>query len=363
MASLLRFLVNPRTVPIGAVVFYGLFLLPGVAGQGFALVLAVLLLPVLLITVFAAVHHAEVIAGHTGEPYGTLILTAAVTIIEVSLIAFLMLGENANPTLARDTVFSVIMIVCNGLVGLCIVLGGIKYREQGFRTRGTTAYITVISVLATLTLIMPNYTQTTASPTFSLMQLVFISIATIVLYLAFLYIQTVRHRDHFLERHQASDAAIGSRIDGPMTSSVVFLVVSLVAVILLAKKFAAGVELVLARYDAPASIAGILVALLVLLPESVAAILAARRDELQKSVNLALGSCLATIGMTIPAVAVLAIVLGTPIILGIAYRDVVMLALTLFVSQLTFGTGRTNILNGLVHLMLFATFVLFVFLP
>ena len=368
MARITGLLINPLSIPLLALIFYALTLLNGFGGAArsatLGAVLAILLLPVLLATVFNAVHHAEHIAHQTGEPYGTLILTAAVTIIEVALIAFLMIGDISNTTLARDTVFSVIMIVCNGLVGLCIILGGIRYREQGFRTRGTSAYLTVLAVLATLTLIVPNYTQTTASPTFSAVQLAFVSIVTIILYLAFLYIQTVRHRDHFLEQHYEEPDAEGGTMDTrAVLRGSVLLVLSLLAVILLSKTFAKGVEIGLDAVGAPPALAGVIVALLVLLPESVAAVKAARRDELQKSVNLALGSSLATIGLTIPSVAVVATLLDTQVVLGISHRDVVLLVLTLFVSHLTFGAGRTNILNGLVHLVIFASFLLFIFLP
>ena len=367
MARIASLLVNPRSIPLLALLFYALTLVNGFGGgarsPALGTALAFLLMPVLLATVFAAVHHAEDIAHHTGEPYGTLILTAAVTIIEVALIAFLMIGDKTNTTLARDTVFSVIMIVCNGLVGLCIILGGIKYREQGFRTRGTSAYLTVLAVLATLTLIVPNYTQTTTSPTFSAVQLTFVSIVTIILYLAFLYIQTIRHRDHFLEHQEVQEEDDSAKDAGAILRGVLLLVISLLAVILLSKTFAKGVEIGLDALGAPPALAGVIVALLVLLPESVAAVKAARRDQLQKSVNLALGSSLATIGLTIPSVAVVATLLDVPVVLGISHRDIVLLVLTLFVSNLTFGAGRTNILNGMVHLVIFASFLLFIFLP
>src|SRR5689334_22381320 len=268
------------------------------------LLFAAVLLVILFGTVFAAVHHAEVIAGRVGEPYGTLVLTLAVTIIEVALIATIMLGEKEVPTLARDTVFAVVMIVCNGLVGICILTGGLRYREQDVQVSGSSIYLSVLAVLATITLIEPSYTATTPGPVYSWGQLGFVSVVTILLYGVFLYTQTVRHRDYFI----AGEAAFAH--DGPLAPnrmilfSIALLLVSLLAVVLLAKKFSVVVDATATLIGAPPAFAGILVALLILMPEGVAAIAAARRNDLQKSVNLALGSSLATIGLTIPAVAI-----------------------------------------------------------
>ncbi|MDR3489412.1 MAG: ionic transporter y4hA [Bradyrhizobium sp.] len=332
---------------------------PSAAGLVFAAVLLVILFG----TVFAAVHHAEVIAERIGEPYGTLLLTLAVTIIEVALIATIMLGEKPVPTLARDTVFAVVMIVCNGLVGICILAGGLRYREQDVQVTGSNLYLSVLSVLATITLILPNYTLTTPGPVYSAAQLGFVSVATLILYGVFLYTQTIRHRDYFIGE------AAGVADDGAHASnrtfllSVLLLLVSLLAVVLLAKKFSLVVDAGTALIGAPPAFAGILVALLILLPESVAAISAARKNDLQKSINLALGSSLATIGLTIPAVAVAAYALDKQLVLGLKVQDMVLLALTFVLSMLTFGTGRTNILFGLVHLVVFAVFVFLVFVP
>jgi Ca2+:H+ antiporter len=332
---------------------------PSAAGLLFA---AVLLL-ILFGTVFAAVHHAEVIAERIGEPYGTLLLTLAVTIIEVALIATIMLGEKTVTTLARDTVFAVVMIVCNGLVGICILAGGLRYREQDIQVSGSNLYLSVLAVLATITLIMPNYTMTTPGPVYSAGQLGFVSIVTILLYGVFLYTQTVRHRDYFV-----SEAA-GSAGDGTHASnrvmfvSTVLLLASLLAVVLLAKKFSQVVDAGAALIGAPPAFAGILVALLILLPESVAAVGAARKNDLQKSINLALGSSLATIGLTIPAVAVAAYALDKQLVLGLPAQDMVLLALTFVLGMLTLGGGRTNILFGLVHLVVFAVFMFLVFVP
>lgn len=326
------------------------------------MVFAAVLLVILFGTVFAAVHHAEVIAERIGEPFGTLLLTLAVTIIEVALIATLMLGEKEVPTLARDTVFAVVMIVCNGLVGACILAGGLRYREQEFQITGVNVYLCVLTVLATITLVMPNYTLATPGPVYSHLQLAFVSVATIMLYGVFLYTQTIRHRDYFIGGAQEENGHAAAS-GGVLAASMALLLVSLVAVVLLAKKFSLVVDAGAAAIGAPAAFAGVVVAMLVLLPESIAALSAARKNALQKSINLALGSSLATIGLTIPAVAAAAYLLDKTLVLGLASRDIALLAMTMLVSMMTFGTGRTNILFGLVHLVIFAIFLLLVFVP
>ena len=336
----------------------GLGFSPSVGGLLFAAVL----LAILFGTVFAAVHHAEVIAERIGEPYGVLLLTLAVTIIEVALIATIMLGEKPQPALARDTVFAVVMIVCNGLAGICIFIGGLRYREQDFQVSGANLYLSVLFVLATITLIMPNYTLTTQGPMYSALQLGFVSVVTLVLYGVFVYTQTFLHRDYFI--NEGGGEAGESRLSNRMLAlSIVLLILSLLAVVLLAKKFSATVDIVTAMIGAPPAFAGVVVALLILLPESVAAVGAARRNDLQKSINLALGSSLATIGLTVPAVAVVAYTLDKQLVLGLDPREMVLLVLTFIVSMLTFCTGRTNVLFGLVHMLVFAVFLFMVFVP
>jgi Ca2+:H+ antiporter len=332
---------------------------PSLGGLAFAAVLLVILFG----TVFAAVHHAEVIAERIGEPFGTLLLTLSVTIIEVALIATIMLGEKAVPTLARDTVFAVVMIVCNGLVGICILAGGLRYREQDVQVSGSNLYLSVLFVMATITLIMPNYTLTTPGPIYSAAQLGFVSVVTVVLYGVFLYTQTVRHRGYFTGTEQDGDGHGAGISNRTMALSTGLLLVSLLAVVLLAKKFSVVVDAGAAAIGAPSAFAGIVVALLILLPESVAAVSAARKNDLQKSINLALGSSVATIGLTVPAVAVAAYTLDKQLVLGLRPQDVVLLLLTFVLSMLTFGTGRTNILFGLVHLVVFAVFLFLVFVP
>jgi Ca2+:H+ antiporter len=342
-----------------AVTVSGFAFAPSIGGWLFAGVLLVILFG----TVFAAVHHAEMIAERIGEPFGTLLLTLAVTIIEVALIATIMLGDKPVPALARDTVFAVVMIVCNGLVGLCIFIGGLRYREQDFQVAGSNLYLSVLFVMATITLIMPNYTLTAPGPVYSAAQLGFVSIVTVLLYGVFLYTQTIRHRDYFVAGATGEAQGEAAMSDRMLALSVALLLMSLLAVVLLAKKFSLVVDVVIAKIGAPPAFAGVLVALLILLPESVAAISAARKNDLQKSINLALGSSLATIGLTIPAVAVAAYALDKQLVLGLNPQEMVLLLLTFMLSMLTFGTGRTNILFGLVHVVVFAVFVFMVFVP
>lgn len=345
-----------------------LFMATFVPGIGYApsaagFVFSAVLLVILFGTVFAAVHHAEVIAHRIGEPFGTLLLTLAVTIIEVALIATIMLGDKAVPTLARDTVFAVVMIVCNGLVGACILAGGLRYREQEFQVTGVNVYLSVLIVLATITLVLPSYTLSTPGPVYSAKQLAFVSVATVSLYGVFLYTQTIRHRDYFIVETEEEAADHATAPISEVMLSVALLLVSLLAVVLLAKKFSLVVDAGAAAIGAPPAFAGIVVALLILLPESVAALAAARRNDLQKSINLALGSSIATIGLTVPAVAIATYLLDKTLVLGLGGRDMVLLLMTMLISLLTFGTGRTNILFGLVHLLVFAVFIFLVLVP
>jgi Ca2+:H+ antiporter len=255
------------------------------------------------------------------------------------------------------------MIVCNGLVGICILAGGLRYREQDVQVAGSNLYLSVLIVMGTITLIMPNYTLTTPGPVYSAVQLGFVSVVTLLLYAVFLYTQTVRHRGYFVGSEH-DPGADGRPLSNAMLGlSITLLLVSLLAVVLLAKKFSLVVDFATARIGAPPAFAGVLVALLILLPESVAALAAARKNDLQKSMNLALGSSLATIGLTIPAVAVAAYALDKQLVLGLDPQSMVLLGLTFILSMLTFGTGRTNILFGLVHVVVFAVFVFLVFVP
>ncbi len=284
---------------------------------------------VLIATVFAAVYHAEVIAHRVGEPFGSLVLAVAVTVIEVALIVSIMVGVEGKAGLARDTVFAAVMIICNGLVGLCLLAGGVRHHEQGFQIQGASAALAVLAALTTLTLILPNLTTTTPGPVFSTSQLVFAGVISLVLYGSFVFIQTVRHRDYFLPAGGGDeDAHAAPPSNAAALVSLGLLIAALVAIVGLAKTLTPAVEAAIARVGAPAAVVGIVIAGLVLLPEGVAAVRAARANRLQTSLNLALGSALASIGLTIPAVAVVSIVLGQPLELGLGPKDVVLLALT-----------------------------------
>jgi Ca2+:H+ antiporter len=318
----------------------------------------------LVATVFAAVYHAEVIAHRIGEPYGTLVLAIAVTVIEVALIVSVMLGGPADKAaLARDTVFASVMIACNGAVGLCLLAGGVRHHTQGFQIEGASAALAVLAALTMLTLILPNVTST-PSPYFSNSQLIFAGTISLVLYGAYVFVQTVSHRGYFLPVKGARKTTPHAPpSDAVALLSAALLLVSLVAVVGLAKTLTPTLEFAVARLDVPKAVVGVVLALLVLMPEGLAALRAARANELQTSLNLALGSALASIGLTIPAVAAVSIVLRTPLELGLDTKDEVLLALTVIVGIITLGTGRTTVLQGIVHLVIFAAFLFLAVVP
>jgi Ca2+:H+ antiporter len=348
-------------LPLIAIVLVGLALLwpPGAA---LALVCAVALIG----AVMASVHHAEVVAHRLGEPFGTLVLAVAVTVIEAALIVSMMLTGGADKAaLPRDTIFSAIMIICNGAVGLCLLAGGLKHHEQSFRLEGAASALATLIALSTLSLVLPAFTTTAPGPRYSVAQLTFAAVASLVLWAVFVFVQTVRHRDYFLPPHDAADESTHAP---PPTmaltwASFALLVVSLLAVIGLAKILSPTIERAVEAAGLPAAVIGIVIALLVLLPETWAALRAARANRLQTSLNLALGSALASIGLTIPVVALLSVVLGLPLSLGLGPKDLVLLALTFVVSGITLGTGRTNVLQGAVHLVIFAAFLLLAVVP
>ena len=315
--------------------------------------------------VFAAVHHAEIVAHRIGEPYGTLVLAIAVTVIEVALIVSIMLSVgDGKAALARDTVFAAIMIVCNGIVGLCLLLGGLRHREQVFQLQGASAALAVLAALSVLALVLPNYAVTVPGPVWSPAQLAFSGIASLVLYGAFVFIQTIRHRNYFLAVDDGGDDAHAPPLSVAQTwTSAALLLVCLVAVVGLAKSLSPAIEAALLDWGAPETVVGIIIAALVLLPEGLAAARAANADKLQTSLNLALGSALASIGLTIPVIAVISIVTGRPLILGLGAMETVLLLLTLLVGTITLGTGRTTILQGVVHLVIFAAFVFLSLVP
>jgi Ca2+:H+ antiporter len=322
---------------------------------------------VLCVAVVASVHHAEVVAHRVGEPFGTLVLAVAVTVIEVALIVSMMLAGGSDKSgLARDTIFSAIMIVCNGAVGLCVIAGGLKHREQSFRLEGATSALAALIVMATLALVLPVFTTSHPGRDFyAPPQLAFAAVASVALWAVFVFVQTVRNRDYFLPPDNPGN---GSEHAPPPSDALAWasfglLIVALLAVVGLAKALSPAIERAVDAVGLPSTVIGILIALLVLAPETWAALRAARADRLQTSLNLALGSALASIGLTIPTVAVLALALDQPLRLGLSPKDLVLLALTFAVGAITLGTGRTNVLQGAVHLLIFAAFLFLAVVP
>ncbi|WP_184943522.1 calcium:proton antiporter [Kitasatospora kifunensis] len=326
---------------------------------------------VLVGAVLAAVHHAEVVAHRVGEPLGSLLLAVAVTVIEVALIVTLMVDSaSKNATLARDTVFAAVMITCNGIVGLCLLLGSLRTRVAVFNPEGTGAALATVATLATLSLALPSFTTSTPGPDFSPTQLTFASVAALVLYGLFVTTQTVRHREYFLppeltDRPTADDQHDESQLptNRETTTSLVLLLVALVAVVGLAKTVSPTIERGVTAAGLPASVMGVVIAMLVLLPETIAAVRAARRDEVQTGLNLALGSAMASIGLTIPAVALASIWLSGPLVLGLSASHLVLLALTVAVGTLTVIPGRATPLQGGVHLSVLAGYVVLAVSP
>ena len=329
----------------------------------------IVLMAVLLIAaVILAVHQAEVIAHKTGEPFGTLVLALCVTIIEVALIVSIMLSaDEEGAVIARDAVFATVMIVMNGIIGISIFLGGLRHRVLSFRIEGSNSSLTVLIALAVLTLVMPNFTTTTLGPTFSDSQLIFAGVMSLVLYATYVFVQTIRHRDYFLQQREVESANPISHASPPSNTktliSGILLLISLILVVLLAKALSPSIELAIDEMGAPRAVVGIAIALLVLLPEGVAATRAAINNRLQTSLNLSLGSALASIGLTIPAVAFVSIVFDLPISLGVDALGMTFLGLTFLLSILTIAVGRATILQGAVHLVVFAAYLFLSLVP
>lgn len=329
-------------------------------------VLEVLVVASLVAGILAAVFHAEVVAHRVGEPYGTLVLALAVTAIEVALIVSLMIagGEKASG-LARDAVFASIMIILNGMVGICLLSGGRRHGEQSFGLYGISAALATLAAISVLTLVLPNYTTTSPGPVYSNSQLTFIAVVSLVLYGTFVMIQTVKHRDYFLPVESVADEAVHAELPSNKLTilSAVFLLACLGSVVLLAKILSPSLEVAVADMGAPKTLVGIIIAAVVLLPESIAAYQAARANRLQTSLNLALGSALASIGLTIPAVALVSLLNGWSLTLGIDSKSSVLLLLSLLVASLSLGTGRTTVMQGTVHLVIFAVYLFTAIVP
>jgi Ca2+:H+ antiporter len=354
-------------LPIWSIAFPALGLLGVMAPLNLLGVFGIIGAIVVLIgSVIAAVHHAEVVAHQVGEPFGTLVLAVAVTVIEVSLIVSLMLsGGGDASSLARDTVFAAMMIILNGIIGLCLLVGGLRHHEQRFTLRGVSAALCTLAAMGVLSLVLPNYVSSAPGPTYAPSQLILVAVVSIILYGTFVMVQTVRHRDYFLPSDDKPQVDSHAEPPGANTAAIAFAVLlcALVAVVLLAKVLAPTVEGAVVAAGLPLTVVGVVIAGLVLAPESLAAVRAARRNRIQTSLNLALGSALATIGLTIPSVAVVSLALDLPLALGIDAKSLTLLMLSLFVATITLGTGRTTILHGAVHLVIFAVYLFVTVVP
>ncbi len=351
----------PLVVPVVAVA-----LLAAAAVLGVGIVMAVLCTGGVIGAVLAAVHHAEVVAHRVGEPFGTLVLALAVTVIEVALIVSMMLTAGPQQAaLARDTVFAAVMLIVNGVIGLSLVVGGVRHHEQSFRPEGAGPALAALVALSSLSLVLPAFTTSTPGPTYSTAQLAFAAVASFVLWGVFVFVQTIRHRDYFLP----PDGRAGpeGHAEPPSVraawASAGILLVSLVAVVGLGKVLSPSIATGLSLVGAPPAVLGIAISMIVLLPETSAAVRAALANRIQTSMNLALGSGLATIGLTVPTVAVASLVIGQPLILGLAAKDMVLMTLSFLVSAITLGTGRTHVMQGAVHLALFAAFLFMALVP
>ncbi|MEV4709228.1 ionic transporter y4hA [Actinoplanes sp. NPDC049316] len=313
--------------------------------------------------VLAAVHHAEVVAHKVGEPFGSLVLAVAVTVIEVALIVTLMIsGGEKTQSLARDTVFAAVMITCNGILGLSLLVGALRRRIAVFNPEGTGGALAAVATIAALSLVLPSFTTSRPGPQFSPAQLGFAAVASLGLYLLFVTVQTRRHRDYFLPITTAGEVIDAEDHVDPPTgraalTSLGLLLVALIAVVGLAKGVSPSIESAVEGAGLPQSVVGVVIALLVLLPETIAAVRAAARDRMQTSLNLALGSAMASIGLTIPAIAIAMIWLEGPLLLGLGGTQMVLLALTVVVGTLTVVPGRANVLQGGIHVGLLAVFL------
>jgi Ca2+:H+ antiporter len=328
------------------------------------------LFAVMIWCAFGVVRHAEMLAEYLGEPYGTLILTIAAVSIEVTIMGTVMLSGDPNPTLPRDTVFAVLMIVLNGMIGLSVIVGALNHRQQQYNLQGAVAFLAVITCLSVISLVVPTFTTSTADHTMTTLQAIVFGLLTVLLYGGFLMIETVRHRAFFMERkgvnriagaEPAHEPGLGPRRS--ITYHAVLLFLTLLPVVLLSEKLAEVIDYGIEKLHAPTTLGGILIAILILSPEGLTAFQAARRNHLQRSVNLLLGSALSTIGLTIPVMLALSLVINLPLQLGLESVPAILLMLTLFIAQMTFSGAPTNILLGGVHLVLFITFIVLIFNP
>lgn len=319
----------------------------------------------LFATVLAAVHHAEVVAHKVGEPFGTIILAICITVLEVGLIvSFMLSGGEGAMTYARDTIFAAVMIILNGILGICIWIGSRKYKEQFFITSSATTYLVSLVAILVLTLILPNYTSSVRGPFYTEPQLIFVSLACLVIYGTFLMLQTVRHRNYFIvaeEDNTTHEADPPS--NAKMLISLFLLIVCLAVVIFMAKGLSPVIEGFVENIGAPRALVGVIIASVVLLPEGLAAIRAAQNNQIQSSINLGLGSALASVGLTIPAVSVVCIIYDIPFVLGLDMKSIILLALSVFIVMLSLSRGKTNHLYGTVLLVNLAAYIFTVIVP
>ena len=315
---------------------------------------------VIMLSAFAVVRHSDILASLVGEPFGTLILTFAITAIEVMMIAAVMLTGPPVSFLARDTMFAVVMIVFNGMAGLALLLGGLRYHEQSYNLQGANAYLAVIVPLAVIGLVLPNFTLSGEGPTLSTLHEIFVIIMSLALYGVFVAMQTLSHRRYFLGPEEEEPAPHAGEVRAAPWHGALLLA-HIVPIILLSKQIAAPIEFGLDLFNAPETVVGFLVAVLVLSPEALASLRAALANQMQRSINLLLGSVLASISLTIPAVLIIGLLTERTVILGLAPVDMIMLLLTLALSTLTFASGRTNALLGAVHLLLFFAYLMLIF--
>jgi Ca2+:H+ antiporter len=320
------------------------------------------LFSVMMLSAFAVVRHSECLAEIFGEPYGTLILTFAITAIEVMMIAAVMLTGPEVSTTARDTMFAVVMIVFNGMAGLVLLVGGLRYKEQSYNLQGANAFLAVIFPLAVICLVLPNFTSAPGG-TLSVLHEIFLIFMSVALYGVFLAIQTLRHKHYFLEHGEAEAEEKAPPITDlrPAAYHGTLLVLYIVPIVLLSKKIAVPIDYGVSVLGAPEALVGFLVAALILAPESLSALRASLANQLQRSINLLLGSVLASISLTIPAVLAIGLLTDRLVVLGLEAVDMLLLLLTLACSLLTYTSGRTNILQGAIHLLLFCAYIVLIF--
>ena len=364
MGSVLRLAVAWGSV--AAFFLFGPAWLGDLANPLWATALFLWLFVVILWAAFGVVHEAEELAHRLGEPYGTLVLTLSIVIIEVVLVSAVMLSAKAAPTLGRDTMFAVLMIVLNGIVGLGLLIGGLRYHQQSYNLQGASAFLSVIIPLTTIALIIPNFTTSTSGGTLSPLQAISFSIFTVALYAIFLLIQTGRHSSFFIHPSGDATAALGSSGAKPSGSILVhtlLLIANILPIVLLSKSLAAILDHGIAALGAPSALGGVLIAGIVFTPAGISALRAVSRNELQRAINLCLGAATSTVGLTVPAVLIVGLASGQEVVLGLAPTEMTLLIVTLVLSTLTFSGLRTTVLEGAVHLVVFLVYLVLIFRP